>query len=83
MTFGTWRCGIVVPATAETWSDDRRRAVLLHELAHIARHDCLTQLLAAVACALYWVHPGVWWTAHRLRRERERASDDRVLATGT
>ena len=31
---------------------DRRRAVILHELAHIARRDCLTQTLAFVACAL-------------------------------
>jgi hypothetical protein len=67
---------------SETWSDDRRRAVLLHELAHIARHDCLTQLLAAAACAVYWPHPGVWWVARRLRVERELACDDRVLQAG-
>ena len=74
---------ILIPSVADTWSDDRRRAVLLHELAHIARHDCVTQLLAAVACAIYWIHPGVWWVARRLRIERELACDDRVLSAGT
>jgi beta-lactamase regulating signal transducer with metallopeptidase domain len=73
---------IIVPAVADTWDDDRRRAVLLHELAHVARHDCLSQTLSAFACALYWVHPGAWWVARRLRAERELASDDRALAAG-
>jgi beta-lactamase regulating signal transducer with metallopeptidase domain len=83
MAFGTRQPAIVIPSVSETWSEDRRRAVLLHELAHIARHDCLTQLLAAVACAVYWLHPGVWWVARRLRVERELACDDRVLQAGT
>ncbi|HLG55101.1 MAG TPA: M56 family metallopeptidase [Vicinamibacterales bacterium] len=73
---------ILVPAVADTWDDDRRRAVLLHELAHVVRHDCLSQILSALACALYWVHPGAWWVARRLRAERELASDDRALAAG-
>jgi beta-lactamase regulating signal transducer with metallopeptidase domain len=80
MAFGTLRPTILIPSVADTWSDDRRRAVLLHELAHIVRHDCFTQLMAAVTCTLYWVHPGVWWVARRLRVERELACDDRVLA---
>jgi len=83
MVFGTRVPTIVLPVAAATWSQDRRRAVLLHELAHVARFDCLTQLAAAVACALYWIHPGVWWVAWRLRVERELACDDRVLAAGT
>jgi beta-lactamase regulating signal transducer with metallopeptidase domain len=83
MAFGALRGAILIPAVADTWSEDRRRAVLLHELAHVARYDCLTQTLAAVACALYWVHPGVWWIARRLRVERELACDDRVLSAGT
>jgi beta-lactamase regulating signal transducer with metallopeptidase domain len=83
MTFGTRRPTILIPAIAETWTEERRRAVLLHEIAHVVRYDCLTQLLAAVACALYWFHPGVWWVARRLRVERELACDDRVLVAGT
>ena len=79
---GIRQASIVLPAVADTWPEDRRRAVLLHELAHVERHDCLTQTLAAVACAVYWAHPGVWWIAKRLRAERELACDDRVLSAG-
>jgi beta-lactamase regulating signal transducer with metallopeptidase domain len=82
VTTGILVPSIVIPADADTWDTDRRRAVLLHELAHIARHDCLTQLLSAIACAVYWFHPGVWYVARRLRIERELACDDRVLAAG-
>src|SRR5688572_17669040 len=46
ITTGTLTTSIVVPAGADAWDSDRRRAVLLHELAHIARRDCLTQMLS-------------------------------------
>ena len=82
LTFGTRCPTIVLPASANDWTGPRRDAVLLHELAHVARRDCLVQCLAAIASALYWPHPGVWWAARRLRTERELACDDRVLAAG-
>ncbi len=82
LAWGILRPAVLLPAGADAWSDSRKRAVLLHEVAHIARHDCLTQTLAAVACALYWPHPGAWWAAARLRVERELACDDQALARG-
>jgi beta-lactamase regulating signal transducer with metallopeptidase domain len=82
MTFGICRAAIVIPAVADTWPETQRRAVLLHELSHVIRRDCLTQLLTAVACAFYWFHPGTWWIASRLRAERELACDDLVLNSG-
>lgn len=82
MTWGIRTPTILIPVAADAWSEERRRTVMLHELAHVARWDCLTQVVAVVACAIYWMHPGVWWAARRLIVERELACDDRVLAAG-
>lgn len=83
MTWGTARPVIMLPSAAEDWTDERRRVVLLHELAHIRRRDSLSHTFAQVTCAVYWFHPLVWKAAARMRAEAERASDDLVLACGT
>lgn len=83
LTFGILKPVVLLPRAAEAWDDERLRVVLLHELAHVRRLDALTQTIAQVACALFWFNPLVWWGAHRLRVERERACDDYVLARGT
>jgi beta-lactamase regulating signal transducer with metallopeptidase domain/HEAT repeat protein len=80
---GLRRGTIVMPASAEDWSDERRRLVLFHELAHLRRRDLLGHMLGRLACALYWFHPLAWTAARRLRTESERACDDLVLACGT
>jgi beta-lactamase regulating signal transducer with metallopeptidase domain len=82
MTWGLFRPAILLPHDAGTWSAERRRVVLLHELAHIKRGDLLSQLIAQLACALYWFNPLAWIAARQLRMEREQACDDAVLNSG-
>ncbi len=82
VTWGIFRPVIVLPSGAAHWTEDRRRVVLSHELAHIARHDWLLQICAELARCFYWFHPLVWLAAARLRQESERASDDAVLRSG-
>jgi beta-lactamase regulating signal transducer with metallopeptidase domain len=79
---GVFTPTIVLPAECDTWSLDRRRAVLLHELAHVRRHDLVGHTLGRLACAFYWFHPLVWTAAKQLRAESERACDDLALACG-
>jgi beta-lactamase regulating signal transducer with metallopeptidase domain len=82
MTWGTLAPKVLLPAEAHEWSNERRRLVLLHELAHVARRDSLSRSIASLACALYWFHPGVWFAAREMRIEQEHAADDRVLVAG-
>jgi len=79
---GVFNPTIVLPAECDTWSLDRRRAVLLHELAHVRRHDLVGHTLGRLACAFYWFHPLVWTAAKQLRSESERACDDLALTCG-
>ena len=51
-------------------------ALLLHELAHIRRHDYLVNMLQSVAEALLFYHPAVWWVSGHIRAERELCCDD-------
>jgi len=83
MTWGVLRPTVVLPATAHAWPNERRRVVLAHELAHVKRKDGLAQIFAQLVCSTYWFNPLVWFAAHRIRLERERACDDQVLRLGT
>ena len=82
LTWGFLQPLVVLPSAAADWQEDRRRIVLSHELAHIARNDWFLQVCAELARAVYWFHPLVWVAAERLRQESELACDDSVLNSG-
>ena len=50
--------------------------LLLHELAHIRRHDYLVNFLQTLVEITLFFHPGVRWVSKQMRNEREYCSDD-------
>jgi len=82
MACGVLRPAICLPPSAQEWDAQRLRVVLLHEMAHVLRRDPLTHLATRLVVCLYWLHPLAWLALREFLRERERASDDLVLAAG-
>jgi beta-lactamase regulating signal transducer with metallopeptidase domain len=80
--WGVFRPKLLLPAAAVRWTAEQRRAVLLHELAHVRRGDGAFLLVARLAAAVHWFNPLVMLAGARLRAEQERACDDLVLGTG-
>ncbi len=80
---GIVKSTIFLPAEAKDWDDKHRRTVLLHELAHVKRADCLTHFITQIACAIHWANPLSWKASKQLLIERERACDDLVIQAGT
>ncbi|MHB1305763.1 MAG: M56 family metallopeptidase, partial [Limisphaerales bacterium] len=78
---GLWRpCLLWPPGLADTLRAEELRHVLLHELAHLKRRDILVNWIAALAQAVHWFNPAVWYAGRRLRADRELAADALVLA---
>jgi TonB family protein len=73
---------IILPADFDSWPPQRRRAVLMHEFAHVRRRDSLMLLASRILTAAYWFHPLCWLAARRARMESERACDDAALRLG-
>ena len=82
IAWGWGHAAVVLPASADTWDDDRMEAVLLHELAHILRGDAVSQLIAQIALVLHWANPLAWLAYRNVLLERERACDDVVIEHG-
>lgn len=82
VTYGVVAPGIILPADATHWSDDRWHIVLRHELAHIARYDAALQITSELLRILQPFNPFVWIACRRLRQESEYACDDEVLGGG-
>jgi beta-lactamase regulating signal transducer with metallopeptidase domain len=74
-TVGWQRPLILLPADWQTWTEDERRSVLAHELAHIHHVDYAAGLLARISLSVHFYHPLVYWLAGRLQLQQELAAD--------
>jgi uncharacterized protein (TIGR03435 family) len=79
MTCRLFRPAIGLPIDAPEWTAAELRHALVHEMEHVRRRDWPVQLMARIACALYWFHPLAWIALQKLCLESERACDDAVL----
>jgi GWxTD domain-containing protein len=50
--------------------------ILLHELAHIRRHDYLINAMQRLIESFFFYHPATWWISSVIRNEREHCCDD-------
>jgi beta-lactamase regulating signal transducer with metallopeptidase domain len=69
----------ISPAAARALSDEDLDRVLVHEWAHVQRHDDWARLGERLILAVAGAHPAVWWIARRLAIEREVACDDHAV----
>lgn len=80
MVAGWIRPVVLLPFAAFTQLDPAQlEAILVHELAHVRRHDFLVNLLQACIESLLFYHPAVWWLSSRIREERELCCDDAAV----
>lgn len=81
MVVGYLRPAILVPAgLLSAMPPHHIEAILLHELAHIRRHDYLVNLLQTVVEGLLFYNPAIWWISNVIRTEREHCCDDAAVA---
>jgi beta-lactamase regulating signal transducer with metallopeptidase domain len=81
MVVGWLKPVILLPAGMLTGlSVEQIEALLLHELAHVRRHDYLVNLAQNIVETLFFYHPAVWWVSGQIRREREHSCDDLAAA---
>lgn len=81
-TWGIRRPVVLLPAAAAAWPRDLQRAVLHHELAHIARGDYVGLLWLELVRVLHWPDPFAWLLRRAGRNAQEKACDDAAVRAG-
>lgn len=81
ITFGFLKPIILVPiGLINQLSESEVEAILLHELAHIKRHDFLINILQNCIEITLFYHPVIWWISGKVREIREECCDDMAIS---
>lgn len=77
MAIGWLKPVVIIPAAMISGlSPAQLDMLVLHELAHIRRHDYFVNFLQTLIETFLFFHPGVLWVSNQMRNEREYCSDD-------
>jgi len=80
LTMGFWKPIILLPVASLNNLDTQQvEAILLHELAHIRRHDYLINIFVQIAEICLFFNPFMRFLLKQIRQERENSCDDYVL----
>ncbi len=75
--WGIFRPTLILPAgIARSLPVEQLEWVLLHELAHVRRHDLAVNCFQRLAVILHFANPAVWIANRMINRLREYACDD-------
>lgn len=81
MAIGWLKPVVLIPASMVTGlTPSQLDMLLLHELAHVRRHDYLVNVIQTLVETLLFFHPSVRWISKQIRNEREYCSDDIAVA---
>ncbi len=76
LALGVIRPVVILPFSLLTsLPKEHLEAILLHELAHLRRHDYLVNLLQSAVEVILFYHPAIWWIGRELRQIREECCD--------
>ncbi len=80
LTLGFWKPVVLFPAgMLLQLSPAQVEALLLHELAHIRRHDYLVNLVQLALEVCFFYHPLFWMLSREARSRREFCCDEVVM----
>jgi TonB family protein len=80
ITFGLIRPLILLPRRLVDLPPAAQRAIVCHELLHVARRDWAWTLAEEALQTLLWWHPAIWWALAQIQLQREEIIDAQVVA---
>jgi TonB family protein len=75
-TVGVWNPVVLLPRSILAMPASVQRAIICHELVHVARRDWLQTIAEEIWCAALWFHPAARTIASRVSLARETVVDE-------
>ncbi|SET85964.1 M56 family metallopeptidase [Thalassotalea agarivorans] len=81
MALGWLKPTVLIPTSMLTGlTPAQLEMLILHELAHVKRHDYIVNFVQTLVEILLFFHPAVGWISYQIRNERECCTDDLAVS---